>query len=151
MTKKIKSIQSQCLIMCTVMARKMTEIFQWPKCPNKKTSAVGQEYTYTSCNCIRHEKTKGKHLLLKPKFWKHIWIMLNNYITWVSEEFFPGGGATTGFFRTFSRVVKFVFSYSKLRKQPFLLQISKSRGKALPSWRPCYPASYHEKLEGKLP
>jgi len=51
--------------------------------------------------------------------------------SWASEGFFPGGG-TSGFFQNFSKgepkVVKFVFSHSKLRKQPFLLIISKSRG-----------------------
>ena len=47
---------------------------------------------------------------------------------------FPGGGAT-GFFQSFSRgpkVVKFVFSHLKLRKQPFLLKFSKSRGERAP-------------------
>jgi len=44
---------------------------------------------------------------------------------------FSGGEGTWGFFQNFSRrgpnVAKFVFSHSKLRKQPFLLKISKSR------------------------
>jgi len=52
---------------------------------------------------------------------------------WASEEVFSGK-ATRVFFQNFSKempkVVKFVFSHSKLRKQPFLLKFSKSRGKA---------------------
>jgi len=51
---------------------------------------------------------------------------------WASEGFFPGG--TRVFFQIFSRwwpkVVKSVFSHSKLRKQRFLLNISKSKGKS---------------------
>jgi len=47
----------------------------------------------------------------------------------VGRIFFQG--ATRGFFLNFSsggpKVVKFYFSHSKLRKQPFLLKISKSR------------------------
>jgi len=40
------------------------------------------------------------------------------------------GGATRGFFQNFfgeQKVVKFGFSHSKLKKQPFLLKFSKSR------------------------
>ena len=63
------------------------------------------------------------------------------------EGFFPGG-ATRGFFQILSRewpkVVKFVFSHSKLRKQPFLLKISKYRGGQGPLcplfWCPCSQA-----------
>jgi len=52
--------------------------------------------------------------------------------SWASEGFFPGG----------AKVVKFVFYPSKLKKQPFLLIISKSRGgqgptHATPLRRPC--------------
>jgi len=42
------------------------------------------------------------------------------------------GGAARGFFQNFAgrrpKVVKFVFSHPKLRKQTFLLKIFKSRG-----------------------
>jgi len=52
-------------------------------------------------------------------------------LSWASEGFFPNGG-TRGFFHNFSRrggkVVKFVFSQSKLRKQPFFAQIAKIQG-----------------------
>jgi len=45
-------------------------------------------------------------------------------------------GGTRGFFQNFSKggakVVKFVFFHSKLKKQPFLLKMSKSRGARSP-------------------
>jgi len=55
----------------------------------------------------------------------------------VGRIFFRVG--TRGFFQNFSRGpnVKFDFSYSKLRKHPFLLKFSKSRG------RPSPPSDVH--------
>ena len=52
-------------------------------------------------------------------------------VPWVSEGFFPGGGAPGDFSKILPggpKVVKFVFSHLKLKKQPFVLKISKSRG-----------------------
>jgi len=53
---------------------------------------------------------------------------------WASEEFFPEGD--TSFFQNFSRgalkVLKFGFSRSKLRKPPFLLKFSESKGLVTP-------------------
>jgi len=46
--------------------------------------------------------------------------------TWASERFFPGGG----------KMVKFVFFHSKLRKQPFLRKISRSRAGPRPPLPP---------------
>ena len=55
------------------------------------------------------------------------------------------GGATRGFFQIFfqgwPKVVKFVFSLSKLRKQPILTNISKSRGVKA---HPASPSDAHE-------
>jgi len=64
--------------------------------------------------------------------------------THVRRKDFSRGGATRVFSKIFlggPKVVKFVFSYSKLRKQPFLLKFSKSKGgqgHPLPPFRrPC--------------
>jgi len=58
----------------------------------------------------------------------------------VGRIFFQGRG-TRGFFQNFSRrvpkVVEFDFSHTKLRKQLFLLKISKTRGPRPPFRRPC--------------
>jgi len=65
------------------------------------------------------------------------------------NDFFQGGHE--GIFPKFSlgrpKVVKFVFSYWKLRKQPVLLRFSKSRG----AKAPCSPISdAHESDEKRL-
>jgi len=55
--------------------------------------------------------------------------------SWASEGFFQGK-ATSGFFQRFlwgvPKVVKFVFSHSKFRKQLILLKFSKSKGQGTP-------------------
>ena len=51
--------------------------------------------------------------------------------SWAPEGYFPGDttrGFYLNFFREGSKVMKFDFSHSKLRKQPFLLKILTSRG-----------------------
>ena len=73
---------------------------------------------------------------------------------WASEGFFPGGVGSRGFSQNFSRGAKsgkFGFYPSKLKKQTFLLTISKSRGalpplpplptsmpKRVSSWKQCF-------------
>ena len=55
-----------------------------------------------------------------------IYLIIDMGAEWIFSR-----GATRGFFLNFPRgpkVVKFHFSHSKLRKQPFLLKISQSRG-----------------------
>jgi len=57
------------------------------------------------------------------------------------RKYFAQGGALGDFSKIFlggRKVVKFVFSHLKLRKQPFLLKFSKSRGALSPPFRrPC--------------
>ena len=76
-----------------------------------------------SLNAIHHEP--GVHEDLHP----HICEDKSPY-TWSSEGYFPGGalGDLSKIFVGGPKVVKFDFSHSKLRKQPFLLKFSKSRG-----------------------
>jgi len=76
--------------------------------------------------------------LVLTRFWANRDCLLKLYIRGMSVGFFP---STRGFFQNFSRGVKCgefcFFSHSKLRKQPFLIKFSKSRGAkeplALPS------------------
>jgi len=78
-------------------------------------------------------------LLLTVKWTLPIWFKLSNLFkfdldswTGASEGFFSGG-AQGDFSKNFlgeDKRVNFVFSHSNVRKQPFLLQFSKSRGLA---------------------
>ena len=71
-------------------------------------------------------------------------------LPWASEGFFKGGGPLGYFCKFFpegSKVVKFVFYHSKLKRQPVLLKIFKSSG-ACPPWplsdvHECYVRPVH--------
>ena len=74
-----------------------------------------------------------------------LFLVLLYLITWASEGFFSRGasrGFSQNFFQGGPKAVKFVFYPSKLKKQPFLLIILKSRGRLAPLCpsfrRPCF-------------
>jgi len=58
---------------------------------------------------------------------------------WASEECFEGGDARyfSKIFLWGPKVVKIIFSHSKLRKQPFLLKCSNARERQGPTFDPC--------------